>query len=60
MEQKYMYVLDREKYAKKSITNKNVISNNLNMLTKNTADFIKILVCVGLISFFENNSATNK
>ena len=60
MEQKYMYVLDREKVRKKSITNKNVISNNLNMLTKNTVDFIKILVVVGLISFFENNSATNK
>ena len=33
MEQKYMYVLDREKGGK-SITNKNVILNNLNMLTK--------------------------
>ena len=37
MEQKYMYVLDREKKVevrKRSITNKNVILNNLNILTK--------------------------
>ena len=36
MEQKYMYVLDREKggVRKRSITNKNVILNNLNILTK--------------------------
>ena len=50
MEQKYMYVLDREKVRKKSITDKNAISNNLNILTKNTVDFNKNLVCVGLIS----------
>ena len=57
-----MYVLDREKSGSNissKNTNNNVI-NNLNMLTKNTVDFIKILVVVGLISFFENNSATNK
>ena len=50
MEQKYMYILDR----------KNVVLNNLNMLTKNAVNFIKNLVCVGLISFSEDNSATNK
>ena len=57
MEQIYMYILDRKSTQK--ITNKNVI-NNLNMFTKNTVNFIKNSVCVGLISFFENNSATNK
>ena len=37
MEQKYMYVLERERLEqvrKKSITYKSVILNNLNMLTK--------------------------
>ena len=54
-----MYETERER--KNSITNKNGTSNNPNILTnKNTVNFIQNSVCIGLISFFENNSATNK
>ena len=56
----YVCIRQREMVRKKSITSKNVILNNLDMLTKNTVNFIKNSVCIGLILFFENNSAMNK
>jgi len=59
MEQKYMYVLDREKYAKNQLLIKMPYQIIL-IFSQNAVNIMKNLVFVGLISFFENNSATNK